>query len=278
MNLWCTPLWYIFCIRADAAGINIRPRNSPAYLHTCTVFRGSRGAPFTWSPTRPPEDYTRHSMCAEVWHVYGKSVANRYFFQLHYSRPWWHIWFCGRAWNMARVYKNAYGWGKCYPIRIIIRERNKPLAGVITIEQLLILSTDKFIFNIFFTIQDVDMVLTGLTISAQREAVVDFSYPFWEESVGLLTLTEHQDEFYIIKPLKFSVWLSLMGTALLAALFAGVLETKSWKSKPADPKKLIKNFTKYLWYTFGAIWYQGWLINEMISHFVDNMCVSPLRR
>ena len=238
----------------------------------------ARGVIYMKPHATPGRLYEAQYVCRGLTYIYGKSVANRYLFQLHYSRPWWRIWFCGREWSMARVYKNAYGWGKCYQIRMMYREKNKPLAGAITIKQLLILSSDKFIFNIFFTIQDVDMVLTGLTISAQREAVVDFSYPFWEESVGLLTLTEHQDEFYIIKPLKFSVWLSLMGTALFAALFAGVLETISWKSKPADPKKLTTNFMKYLWYTFGAMWYQGWLINDMISHFVDNMYVLPLRR
>ena len=50
-----------------------------------------------------------------------------------------------------------------------------------------------------FLLQDVDFVMTGLTITGQREAVIDYSYPFWEEPLAMVTLLKAPDPARIFK-------------------------------------------------------------------------------
>ena len=62
--------------------------------------------------------------------------------------------------------------------------------------------------------------MTGLTISAERQTAVDFSFPFWEERLGLLTVTVKQSNFYLFRPLHAYVWLCYVCMALLVGYLA----------------------------------------------------------
>ena len=68
------------------------------------------------------------------------------------------------------------------------------------------------------------MVLTGLTISSERIEVVDFAYPFWEERLAMITLTEPRHQFYLFKPLTIPVWLLYVFAAVYVALCIKSLE------------------------------------------------------
>ena len=96
------------------------------------------------------------------------------------------------------------------------------------------------------------MVWTGLTISPAREEVVDFSFPFWEESIGMLTATQPEDQFFIFKPLHIYVWVCFIGMPIVTAVLIRYLE--SFDPTPYDHRDL--SFTRLdtcMFYTVGAI-------------------------
>ena len=100
------------------------------------------------------------------------------------------------------------------------------------------------------------MVWTGLTISPARAEVVDFSYPFWEESTGILTTTKKEEEFFIFRPLHTYVWMCFIGIAFITAICVRQLESMYARSGEYH----VLSFTRFdvcLWYTFGAMWNQG---------------------
>ena len=68
-----------------------------------------------------------------------------------------------------------------------------------------------------------------MTISAERETVVDFTYMYWEEKVGMVTGTVPDDPFYMFKPLTTYVWISFAAAALVAAFGAVCYEASSVK-------------------------------------------------
>ena len=43
------------------------------------------------------------------------------------------------------------------------------------------------------------MFVSGTSISVEREGVVDFSYPYFDERLGMVAFLEQDDPFYIIK-------------------------------------------------------------------------------
>ena len=100
------------------------------------------------------------------------------------------------------------------------------------------------------------MVWTGLTISPAREEVVDFSYPFWEEYIGILTSTKTKETFFIFRPLHVYVWIGFIGMAVVTAVFVQKLESLDTRLEEHH----VSSFTRFdvcLWYTFGAMWNQG---------------------
>ena len=101
------------------------------------------------------------------------------------------------------------------------------------------------------------MVVTGLTISEERENVVDFSYPFWEESVGLITLTRPDDQFYLYKPLKPLVWVCFVCAALFVGLAAVGVELKASSLRSLKGQHAFGHLRESCWYMFGAMWNQG---------------------
>ena len=100
------------------------------------------------------------------------------------------------------------------------------------------------------------MVWTGLTISPAREEVVDFSFPYWEEAIGLLTATKPEDQFFIFRPLHMYVWVCFIGMPIITAVLIRYLES----FYPISEDNHDLSFTRLdvcMFYTFGAILYQG---------------------
>ena len=106
------------------------------------------------------------------------------------------------------------------------------------------------------TQQDIDMVWTGLTISPVREEAVDFSYPFWEESIGLLTATQPVDQFFVFRPLHVYVWICFIGMPLVTAVVIRHLESLYPYSEDSHALPFTRLGTCMV-YTFGAVLYQG---------------------
>ena len=80
------------------------------------------------------------------------------------------------------------------------------------------LQTCLYIFRVHsFLIQNIDILLSGLTISAARLEVVDFSFPFWEEKLGMIVGTVNYQNMYLVRPLHVYVWLCYGAMAFLTA-------------------------------------------------------------
>ena len=99
--------------------------------------------------------------------------------------------------------------------------------------------------------------MAGLTISAERETVVDFSYPFWDDSLGMITLTVPEDQFFLFKPLHGYVWLCYGLAALLAAGIMCVWEHTSYRQQGAKGRTIYMRLEECFWYTYSAMWTKG---------------------
>ena len=111
-------------------------------------------------------------------------------------------------------------------------------------------------FPSIFSPQDVDMVVAGMTITSERETVVDFTYLYWEDKIGMLTGTLPDDPYYMFKPLHIYVWVSFAASALVAAIGATCYETWSVRIGVTSTKGFLLPLYP-LWYTVSALWLQG---------------------
>ena len=108
--------------------------------------------------------------------------------------------------------------------------------------------------------QEIDLFVTGLTISPERASVVDFSYPFWFDSIGMITLTVPEDPFYIFKPLHMYVWVVFIAVAVLAAIFVMCHERRRFGDKVTRRQSPFSDLGECLWYNYGIMWIQGNLV------------------
>ena len=104
-----------------------------------------------------------------------------------------------------------------------------------------------------YILQKADMVISGLTITTQREEVVDFTYPFWDEPTAVMFKVDPKDQFFITSPLKNEVWLTLIGAGILCVLTVGFMEVCVIKKK-AKSSKILQESS---WYIIGAQFMQG---------------------
>lgn len=136
------------------------------------------------------------------------------------------------------------------------------------------------IHNLIICMQDVDMIVAGLIVSFEREKVVDFSYPFWYENIGMLTATFSEDQFYIFKPLEISIWLCYICAALSVSswLYLPAIKTESEKTEPGAVR-----FIDCVWYTLRIAACQGMLRTKNILAFItlfhlllSRNCLMPM--
>ena len=122
-----------------------------------------------------------------------------------------------------------------------------------TLRTILTLSSRNY--PVFFN-QDVDLLVTGMTISAARASAVDFSYMFWEDKLGMLTGTLQSEPFYMFNPLHKYVWLSFTAAVLTAAVTTACYENCSMKMRMTSMKGYLRPVNVF-WYTFAAMWNRG---------------------
>ena len=111
--------------------------------------------------------------------------------------------------------------------------------------------------------QDVDMVLGPLSITPERETVVDFTYPIWEEAIGMLTLTVPGNGFYFLKPLQIYAW-----SCFVCVLIAAALIVRAYECSIVHSENSFSRFAVSLWYFYGMLWAQGkfqW-VNQLSGH------------
>ena len=104
--------------------------------------------------------------------------------------------------------------------------------------------------------QDVDLVAAATTITAERATVVDFSYLYWEEKLGMLTGTVSGEPFYMFKPLHVYVWICFPAAGLVAAICAACHEVSNEKIVMTSEKGFMLPL-ELMGYILKAMWVQG---------------------
>ena len=124
----------------------------------------------------------------------------------------------------------------------------------------------------YIHLQDVDMVLGPMSITPQRETVVDFTYPYWEEATGMLTLTVPGDGFYFLKPLQIYVWCCFVSILIVAAWFV-----RSYEWNILHIKSGFSQLGVSLWYFYGTMWAQGKFerVNKSLHQYLYSNETGP---
>uniref|UniRef100_H3DJN3 Glutamate receptor n=1 Tax=Tetraodon nigroviridis TaxID=99883 RepID=H3DJN3_TETNG len=103
-----------------------------------------------------------------------------------------------------------------------------------------------------------DVGLSALTITPERESVVDFTTRYMDYSVGVLLRKAERtvDMFACLAPFDLSLWACIAGTVLLIGILVYLL---NWLNPPRLPMGSMSSTTLYnsMWFVYGSFVQQG---------------------
>ncbi|XP_056629206.1 glutamate receptor ionotropic, delta-2 isoform X1 [Triplophysa dalaica] len=103
-----------------------------------------------------------------------------------------------------------------------------------------------------------DVGLSALTITPERESVVDFTTRYMDYSVGVLLRKAERtvDMFACLAPFDLSLWACIAGTVLLVGTLVYLL---NWLNPPRLPMGSVSSTTLYnsMWFVYGSFVQQG---------------------
>ncbi|XP_061527852.1 glutamate receptor ionotropic, delta-2 isoform X2 [Phycodurus eques] len=103
-----------------------------------------------------------------------------------------------------------------------------------------------------------DVGLSALTITPERESVVDFTTRYMDYSVGVLLRKAERtvDIFACLAPFDLSLWACIAGTVLLVGILVYLL---NWLNPPRLPMGSVSSTTLYnsMWFVYGSFVQQG---------------------
>ncbi|KPP70625.1 glutamate receptor ionotropic, delta-2-like [Scleropages formosus] len=103
-----------------------------------------------------------------------------------------------------------------------------------------------------------DVGLSALTITPERESVVDFTTRYMDYSVGVLLKKAERtvDMFACLAPFDLSLWACIAGTVLLVGVLVYLL---NWLNPPRLPMGSVSSTTLYnsMWFVYGSFVQQG---------------------
>uniref|UniRef100_A0A8C1IZ71 Glutamate receptor n=2 Tax=Cyprinus carpio TaxID=7962 RepID=A0A8C1IZ71_CYPCA len=103
-----------------------------------------------------------------------------------------------------------------------------------------------------------DVGLSALTITPDRESVVDFTTRYMDYSVGVLLRKAERtvDMFACLAPFDLSLWACIAGTVLLVGTLVYLL---NWLNPPRLPMGSVSSTTLYnsMWFVYGSFVQQG---------------------
>ncbi|KAM9394287.1 glutamate receptor ionotropic, delta-2 [Pholidichthys leucotaenia] len=103
-----------------------------------------------------------------------------------------------------------------------------------------------------------DVGLSALTITPERESVVDFTTRYMDYSVGVLLRKAERtvDMFACLAPFDLSLWACIAGTVLLVGILVYLL---NWLNPPRLPMGTVSSTTLYnsMWFVYGSFVQQG---------------------
>lgn len=111
---------------------------------------------------------------------------------------------------------------------------------------------------LFRLLQRADVGLSALTITPERESVVDFTTRYMDYSVGVLLRKAERtvDMFACLAPFDLSLWACIAGTVLLVGILVYLL---NWLNPPRLPMGSVSSTTLYnsMWFVYGSFVQQG---------------------
>lgn len=106
--------------------------------------------------------------------------------------------------------------------------------------------------------QRADIGISALTITPDRENVVDFTTRYMDYSVGVLLRKAEKtvDMFACLAPFDLSLWACIAGTVLLVGLLVYLL---NWLNPPRLQMGSMTSTTLYnsMWFVYGSFVQQG---------------------
>lgn len=115
--------------------------------------------------------------------------------------------------------------------------------------------------------QRADVGLSALTITPERESVVDFTTRYMDYSVGVLLRKAERtvDMFACLAPFDLSLWACIAGTVLLIGILVYLL---NWLNPPRLPMGSMSSTTLYnsMWFVYGSFVQQGKTISASGGH------------
>ncbi|XP_076859711.1 glutamate receptor ionotropic, delta-2 isoform X2 [Brachyhypopomus gauderio] len=103
-----------------------------------------------------------------------------------------------------------------------------------------------------------DVGISALTITPERESVVDFTARYMDHSVGVLLKKAERtmDMFACLAPFDLSLWACIAGTVLLVGTLVYLL---NWLNPPRLPMGSVSSTTLYnsMWFVYGSFVQQG---------------------
>ncbi|KAJ3604654.1 hypothetical protein NHX12_029394 [Muraenolepis orangiensis] len=103
-----------------------------------------------------------------------------------------------------------------------------------------------------------DVGLSAVTITPEREGVVDFTSRYMDYSVGVLLRKAERtvDMFACLAPFDLSLWACIAGTVLLVGILVYLL---NWLNPPRLPMDAVSSTTLYnsMWFVYGSFVQQG---------------------
>ncbi|XP_026125883.1 glutamate receptor ionotropic, delta-2 isoform X2 [Carassius auratus] len=103
-----------------------------------------------------------------------------------------------------------------------------------------------------------DVGLSALTITPERESVVDFTTRYMDYSVGVLLRKAERtvDMFACLAPFDLSLWACIAGTVILVGTLVYLL---NWLNPPRLPMGSVSSTTLYnsMWFVYGSFVQQG---------------------
>ncbi|XP_064595286.1 glutamate receptor U1-like [Liolophura sinensis] len=111
---------------------------------------------------------------------------------------------------------------------------------------------------------DIAMAVGPFAITSTREADVDFTTPFWEDSFGILTLKSQSETgklFQMMKPFTTHVWVSIAAAMVVVALVSFLSSYYSpyteWRRDSTNVSKKEASLKENFWIIYSSVIEQG---------------------
>ena len=109
----------------------------------------------------------------------------------------------------------------------------------------------------FTSLQDIDISLALLSITADRSRVVDFTSPLFDAHAAAMITTKQKDTFFVIEPVHYSVWLLCCCMVFVTSVYLHWFEIFPSPSRLNSSKNFSPDFYATLWMNLRILLNQG---------------------